>query len=64
MSMEILIVVGVLAALAIVMLVYKVAKVAVVFGIAAACVYVGYQYVLPFWETHLAPYVAFAGSFF
>ena len=59
MSIE-LIAVGVLAFLAIVLLVYKVAKAALFFGTVAALIYVGSQYALPFWETHIAP---LAGSF-
>lgn len=61
MSVEVLIVVGVLAVLAIVLLVYKIAKAALVLGLVAAVIYVGHQYALPFWEAHLAP---IAGSFF
>ena len=60
MSLELLIVGG-LAILAVAFLVYKVVKAAVVFGLAAAAIYVGSQYLLPFWETHLAP---IAGSYF
>jgi hypothetical protein len=61
MSSSLIIVVGALAILAVVWAVYKMLKVAVVFGLAAAGIYAGAQYVLPLWETHLAPY---AGSFF
>jgi hypothetical protein len=61
MSVEVLVVVGVLAVLAIIWAVCKLAKAAVVFGLAAAIVYVAAQYAYPFWEAHLAP---IAGSFF
>jgi hypothetical protein len=59
MSTTLLVVVGALAILAIVLVVYKVIKAAVFCGIAAVVIYVGYQYVLPFWETHIAPLAGF-----
>ncbi len=60
MSIE-LIAVGVLAVLVVVMLVYKVVKGALALGAVAAVLYVGSQYALPFWDTHIAP---IAGSYF
>ncbi len=64
MDTTVMLVVGVLAVLAVIWIVCKMVKVAAFCGIAAAVIYVGYQYVLPFWEMHLAPYVALAGSYF
>ena len=64
MSTTLLLVVGALAILAIVLVAYKVIKAAAFCGIAAVVIYVGYQHALPFWETHIAPYVALAGSYF
>lgn len=64
MDTTVMLVVGALVILAIILLVYKVIKVAAFCGIVAAIVYVGAQYALPFWETHLAPYVAYASSLF
>ena len=54
MSIE-LVAVGVLAVLVVIMLIYKVVKGALFFGAVATVLYVGSQYALPFWETHIAP---------
>ncbi len=58
MSSGVLILVGVLVVLTIVLLVYKVLKGAAVLGLVAACIYVGYAYVLPLWEAHVTPLVS------
>lgn len=62
MSVELII--GLLLVATVVWVVCKMVKVAAFCGIAAAVLYVGHQFALPFWETHLAPYVALAGSYF